>query len=275
MVSVEAIVTAELAIPDAYAFRPPGNAVRRLAGVLASGTKRMRSPCLAYVVRHPAAGTLLIDTGFHRDAATDRRKDFGLPMSVMFRGIEPAEQPFGAQLRERNVDPLAVERVVMTHLHVDHTSGMRLLPNARFLCTREEWKAATGPRASAKGYVAHHLPDVERVELVDFDAPTAEPHGPFARTIDLLGDGSIRLVSTPGHTVGHMSLILQRPDQPQVLVVGDAAYTLRSIETQTLPLLTAGDRRYADSLRQLKAFSEANPDAKIIPSHDPSAWHAL
>jgi N-acyl homoserine lactone hydrolase len=274
MVSVEAIRTAELAIPAAYVFRPPGNSARRLAGVLASGTKRMRSPCLAYVVRHPAAGTVLIDTGFHQDAATDLRRDFGLPMSLMFRGIDAAE-PFDSQLREREVDPLAVERVVMTHLHVDHTSGMRLLPNARFVCTREEWRAATGSRASAKGYVGHHLPPADRVDLVDFDLSPAEPHGPFVRTIDLLGDGSVRLVSTPGHTAGHMSVLLRLADERQVLLVGDAAYTLRSIDEQILPLLTTGDSRYAESLGQLKAFAEAHPEATLVPSHDPTAWHAL
>ena len=98
-----------------------------------------------YVVRHPDAGTILIDTGFHGDVRTHGvRHDFGTLMSLVFRSLRPAEQPFDAQLRGLGVDPDAVERVVMTHLHVDHTSGMRLLPHARFVCARAEWSAARG-----------------------------------------------------------------------------------------------------------------------------------
>jgi len=161
----------------------------------------------------------------------------------------------------------------MTHLHVDHTSGMRLLPNARFVCSADEWRAATARRSADKGYIANHLPPVERVELVAFD--DAEPHGPFSRTIDLLGDGSVRLVATPGHTPGHMSVLLRATGDRDVLIAGDAAYTLRSIREQTLPLLTGDDEKYAASLRELKAFADDDPGAVIVPTHDSAAWQQV
>jgi glyoxylase-like metal-dependent hydrolase (beta-lactamase superfamily II) len=116
----------------------------------------------------------------------------------------------------------------MTHLHVDHTSGMRLLPKATFICAEQEWAAAQGRFAAAHGYVHHHLPAESRVELLDFDRQR-EPYGAFAKTIDLAGDGSIRLVFTPGHTHGHQSVLLRLGDGHSVLVVGDAAYTSQSI----------------------------------------------
>lgn len=195
-------------------------------------------------------------------------------MSIVFRGLRPAEQPYADWLRERAVEPGEVERVVMTHLHVDHTSGMRLLPRARFLCTQAEWRAATSRGAANNGYVAHHLPGAERMDLVDFDAE-GEPFGPFSATLDLLGDGSIRLLSTPGHTKGHLSILVRTSDHGEVLIVGDAAYTLRSIRDEILPLLTTGDDRYRASLRELKAWWDANPDSTLIPTHDPDAWRAL
>jgi glyoxylase-like metal-dependent hydrolase (beta-lactamase superfamily II) len=167
-----------------------------------------------------------------------------------------------------------VKRVIMTHLHVDHTSGMRLLPHARFICSRREWQAASGHGAEAKGFVAHHFPSESRFDLVDFDL-AAEPYGPFGETIDLLGDGSIRLISTPGHTEGHLSVLLQLTDGRHVLVVGDAAYTLRSIERQILPLFTVSDKLYSRTLGELKAFAEQEPEAVLVPSHDPTAWRQL
>ena len=264
-VEVHPIAFAQLRMPRAYVFRPHG-----LGGL--RGT--LPAPCLAYVLRHPREGTLLVDTGLHADAATDLRRDFGLAMSLLFRDMRPSAEPYDAQLRSLGVDPDDPLRVLMTHLHVDHTSGMRLLPNARFVCTREEWAAAQAPRASAKGFIPHHLPGATRVDLVDF-ARDGERFGPFERTIDLLGDGSVRLVSTPGHTPGHMSVLLGDANGREVLLVGDAAYTTESIQRQVLPLLAADDSRYRASLAELKAYADGHPDALLVPSHDDHAYREL
>lgn len=276
-VGVDVMVTGEMPVPAAYAFRGDGpravGAARLLRGVLLPGGDYLDSPCVAYVIRHPEAGSVLVDTGFHPDASSDRRADFGAAMSLMFRSLRVADTPYTDQLRERGADPHQVERVVMTHLHVDHTSGMRLLPAARFTIAADEWRAThdEGPRG---GFVSHHLPPESRVDLVDPEAD-GEPHGPFRRTLDLLGDGSIRLVSTPGHTPGHLSVLVRTEGGRQVLLAGDAAYTLRSIEEQRLPLLTVDDERYARSLAELKAFMDDDPDAVVVPSHDPDAWRRL
>jgi N-acyl homoserine lactone hydrolase len=275
-VELDVLVTAIAPMPERYVFRPEKTSrLTPLAVILlGQGGETIEAPCLGYVVRHPTAGAILIDTGFHPDAATARRKDFGTAMALMFRKLRVADEPYVEQLSGLGIDANRVERVIMTHLHVDHTSAMRLLPSATFLCTTAEWSDATGPKAGGNGYVAHHLPPVERMEFVDF-SQHGEPHGPFTTTIDLLGDGSIRLLSTPGHTHGHLSVLLQATGGRQVLIVGDAAYTLRSVHEERLPLLTRSDEAYLRSLREIKAFCEQTPDAIVVPTHDPTAWQQL
>jgi len=162
----------------------------------------------------------------------------------------------------------------MTHLHVDHTGGMRLLPSAEFVCTTDEWAAATGRGASLNGYVSSHPPDKSRMRLLDF-AEQGTASGPFAQTIDLFDDGTISLIFTPGHTPGHMSVLLRLDDGRDLLIVGDAAYTLRSIHEQILSALTHSDDLYRQTLRELKAFADANPEATLVPSHDPDAWRQV
>jgi glyoxylase-like metal-dependent hydrolase (beta-lactamase superfamily II) len=270
---VEVICTGEIPTPYNYVFRADGGRLTQLRKGLSKRDEMLRSPCLAYVVRHPRVGTVLIDTGFHRDASVDLRKDFGPAMGFMFSGLRPSESAFDEQLQALHVKPEEVEQVVMTHLHVDHTSGMRLVPNATFICTRQEWSAAKRRFASANGYVAHHLPASARVRLLDLERD-GEQHDAFDRTVDLFGDGSFRLLWTPGHTKGHQSILLSPGDGREVLVVGDAAYTLRSIERQQLPMLTADDDASRRSLAQLKSFADAHPDAIVIPTHDPDAWRA-
>src|SRR3954462_6404895 len=151
--AVDVMVVAELAMPEAYAVPDEGaSRVKNLGGMLRG--PRLQSPCLAYAVRHPEAGTILIDTGLHPDASTNLRKDFGPAMALFFRGIKPRARPYLDQLRDLGIEPDAVERVVMTHLHVDHTGAMRLLPNARFTCAREEWQGAAAGPAAPPGFVA-------------------------------------------------------------------------------------------------------------------------
>ena len=233
-----------------------------------------RAPCLAFAVRHPGAGTILVDTGLHPAALRSVREDFGALMGLVFGGLRPAGGPFDQQLRELAIAPDEVGLVVMTHLHVDHTSGMRLLPRAEFVCSQREWSAATGGGAARKGYVNHHLPNPNRMRLIDFDRD-GRPHGAFGRCVDLLGDGSIRLVSTPGHTRGHLSVLLRLAGERRVLLVGDAAYRLRSIHEQILPLLTDDDRLSRRSLSEIKAFADSDPAAILVPTHDPDAWRGL
>jgi N-acyl homoserine lactone hydrolase len=274
-VELDVMVVGKVPTPHAYVFRPEGgNRFTRLAAVMRPGGEVLNLACLAYAVRHPTAGTILIDTGLHPDARESLRKDFGIPMSLLFRTLKPAEEPFESQLRGLGIPPGEVELTIMTHLHVDHTGGMRLLPEAEFVTSRDEWAAATGRSAVARGYVAHHLPPESRMRLVDVDL-NGEPHGPFTSTIDLLGDGSVRLVSTPGHTTGHLSVLLRLQGGRQVLVIGDAVYTLRSLREEILPLLTVGDGLYLRSLREIKAFAASEPEATLVPSHDPAAWRDL
>jgi N-acyl homoserine lactone hydrolase len=272
--NVEVLRAGIIMAPHAYAFRREDASMpRRLLDLVRSEGPRVAMPVLSYLVRHPRAGTFLIDTGLHASAHASLRGEYGRVLASLFRNLRPAGQPFDAQLRERGVDPASIERVVMTHLHVDHTSGMRLLPNARFVCDRAEWEAATQRGAARNGYAAHHLPDGSRMRLLDLGG--GEPYGPFDHSLDLFGDGSVRLLSTPGHTRGHLSVLLDRGEQGPLLVVGDAAYTVRNIDEQILPAFTAGDSTYRESLERLRAYALEHPEATLVPTHDPDAWRAV
>jgi N-acyl homoserine lactone hydrolase len=273
-VELDTIVTAKVSMPYGYVYRSGGSPVRRLLTGISPFGETLEAPCLAFVVRHPSAGTILIDTGMHRDARENPRRDFGIPLSLMFRGLRPAKEPFDEQLRALDIEPNSVERVVMTHLHLDHTSGMRLLGNAKFTVSAPEWAATRGRFPTGKGYVSHHLPTDAQMQLLDFYRD-GEPYATFKQSIDLLGDGTIRLVSTPGHSAGHLSVLLRLADGGQVLLVGDAAYTLRNIHEGILPLLTDDDAAARGSIGEIKAFALANPQTILVPSHDPDAWRAL
>src|SRR5262245_1190733 len=93
----------------------------KLFRALITGKPAMTVPCPSFLIRHPSAGAILVDTGLHPSVATDARENFG---GLAARFGHPDLKPGGdvpAQLRQRGLDPNEVPIVVMTHMHLDHT----------------------------------------------------------------------------------------------------------------------------------------------------------
>ncbi|MFL5821887.1 MAG: N-acyl homoserine lactonase family protein [Solirubrobacteraceae bacterium] len=262
-----------LAPPGWFYRQDAGGSWRRALGIGVPKEQWLRSPIGAFLVRHPSVGPFLIDTGLHADAATNLRKDFGVINAFAFSTLRMRpENAVAAQLPDRGVQPGDIDLVVMTHLHVDHTSGMRDFPTAEFVCSEEEWRATRGRGAVLRGYVAHHLPDAGRMRTLSFQG--AAGHGPFSRTLDLFGDGSVRLVFTPGHTLGHLA-VLVRLRGGEALLAGDAIYTRRNLTESLISWRTADDAQFMSSLQELRGYAAENPDVPIVPTHDAGVWDAL
>jgi N-acyl homoserine lactone hydrolase len=260
-VRLRAMVVGQVALSPAMLERPGGRCGSVLGRLRATRRRgRVTVPVLSFLVAHPDAGFLLIDTGFPARAG---RRVLGWP-AMLVNGVRPGI-PAIDQLAALGIAATEIRTIVLTHLHWDHASAAADFPVAQFLLDAREH--ADGRRAGGlfRGY-GRLRPDPARVRTVDYAA--AEPYGPFTRTIDLFGDGSVRLVSTAGHTPGHQSVLL-RLDGREALITGDAAYNRGVIESGTLPLIAADDQDFRESLEEIAAYTAANPDALVVPGHDP------
>jgi N-acyl homoserine lactone hydrolase len=245
-------------------------------GVRPSGLARIPIP--AYLLEHPTAGLVLVDTGMHASIAPGRRgeraRNLGPVGVAMSRhSIMRPEQSAAAQLRARGVDPETIALVVMTHLHFDHASALRDFPNATVLVDDREWRGAWARGSSLSGYCTAQLDPRLSYRTIDFSAPSVRSTHPFERTVDVFADGALTLASTPGHTAGHLSL-LARLNDSDALLAADAAYTLATIRAGERPWLTHNRRAFEHSLGQIRAYDRENPDALVIPGHDLAAWDA-
>jgi N-acyl homoserine lactone hydrolase len=261
--------------PIPYLLRQPG----RLAALRGLGFGVGRDdwvpiPIVAFLLEHPGAGPVLIDTGLHPSVAVKPVESFGRVSTLAFRNLEmDAGQALPAQLRELGIDPTQVRTVVMTHLHVDHASGISEFPDATFVVSRAEWEAAT-TQSQLHGYMTRQFDHAFDYRLLDFDGDGPSSFAGFARSFDLFGDGSVRVVYTPGHTLGHMSVVI-RTAGGEVLVAGDAIYLRRNLDDTHLPHRTEDDHLYRRSLREIQQYVQETPDALVIPGHDWEAWQAL
>jgi len=205
----------------------------------------VRLPVPAYLVE---TGTerILIDTGLHPGAVADAAAHYDQPGALALFGLEQ-EASLADQL-----DLDTVTRVVLTHLHFDHAGGLSLLPDSvPVVVQRAEWEAGQEAAAIERNFFLprDYASAAERLVLVDGDH-------------DLLGDGSIELLLTPGHTPGHQSVRVGD------LVLGaDVAYFAATLDDLRFPAFgddRAEQGRSAERLRGMRSAGLA-----IRPGHDP------
>jgi len=274
-VRLHPLLCARMIAPPALLHRTEGRlAPLRALGVGVSQDDWPELPVQAFLVEHPGAGLVLIDTGFHAAVAVDPRQGMGRLGGLIFKDLRmDSEQAVPGQLRERGFSPDDVKTVVLTHLHSDHASGIGQFPDATFVVSSVEWEAAAEGGVT-DGYMQRQFDHAFDYRLLDFESDAADSFASFGRSLDLFGDGSVRIVFTPGHTEGHCSVVLRLRER-DVLLTGDAAYTQKTIADSALPARMADEHRFRRSLREIQLYIEQNPDALVIPGHDMPAWRRL
>jgi glyoxylase-like metal-dependent hydrolase (beta-lactamase superfamily II) len=169
-------------------------------------------------------------------------------------------------LREVGVQPDDIDVVVMTHMHFDHAGGTTQLTasgavepvfrRARHVVQRREWEDATHPHERNRAsYLAENvapLGDAGLLQLVDGEAEIAP---------------GVRVLPTPGHTVGHQSVLLGAPDGPKALFLGDVVPTAVHVR---LPWVMGYDLEPARTMETKRAlFTRAlEQDWLLVWGHD-------
>jgi len=272
-VRVHPMSTAEIQSPPAFLQRPSGPLWLPRA-LLARRSRWTAVPIPCFLVEHPGVGPLLVDTGMAPGAAKSVRRALGVRAAMALKIAMRPEQAVTAQLAARGIDPGDVKVVVMTHLHHDHAGAIGEFARATFVVDRAEWDVARHGRF-ARGYNRRLIDHPVDWRELDFGAAGVDSYAAFGRALDLFDDGSVRLLSTPGHSPGHVSVLLRLEGGRELLLTGDAAYARRSIDDELLPLFVDDEHRYRRSLREIKRFVEASPHAEVICGHDAEGWPAV
>ena len=218
-------------------------------------------PVPFFLIRHPQ-GDIVVDGGNPLAVARDARAHWGA-LADQFRVRMTEEQHCVAQLRELGVEPASVSHLVQSHLHIDHTGALGHFPDATVIVQAQELDAArTAESPNAHGYVRKDLDQAG----VDWR--------PVEGELDVFGDGAIRLLSTPGHSAGHMSLLLQLDEAGPVLLTADAADNSAQWDGQLSPraLYSRDDARR--SLERLREVARET-DSLVVFGHDPDNWSRL
>jgi N-acyl homoserine lactone hydrolase len=208
--------------------------------------RQVRFPIPAYVIE-TAEERILVDTGLHPAAAADPARHYGTPDALARFQLE-----LDASIAEQ-VDLTTITKVVMTHLHFDHAGGLGLLPpSVPVVVQRREWEAAHDAAAIARNFFlpADYATVAQQITLVDGDH-------------DLLGDGSIQLLPTPGHTPGHQSVRVGE----RLVLGGDVTHFASGLDDHRFPIFADDFAAQAASADRLRVLRDAG--AAVRPGHDP------
>ena len=235
-------------------------------------------PINAYVIEH-ANGLLLFDTGQDRASVTDASYFPSGMTGVIYDRLARfhigEQETLAAQLATLGYAPTDIDTAILSHLHQDHMGGLPELRTADLLVAQAEWAELSKLAPEARGFLRSHiqLPGL-RWQQLGFEPANDPALAPFTQALDVMGDGTLVLLPTPGHTAGSISLLIRRRTRSPLLLVGDLTYGAELLERRQLP--GVGTRnRLAETSQQVLALKERMPDLVILPAHDPSAAKRL
>jgi 4-pyridoxolactonase len=212
----------------------------------------VRFPVYSVLIEH-TDGLFLFDSGFDK-GTVEEFLPFELPEQT-------DEQTLVAQLSKCDFAPSDVTAVINSHLHFDHCGGQRHLPDAVTWVGKDELRHALVPEPFERlGYAdkVFHRPDSEYRWLEGEEVEFAD---------------GIRLVFTPGHTVGHYSMLIEKNGRVPMLFCADVTYTKETWEKELISGFHNDPTANFASLRKLKHLAQRS-GAEVFLTHDMEAWES-
>lgn len=205
----------------------------------------VRFPVYSVLIEHPDS-LILYDTGYDLDHV-NAVLPFELP-------LQTPEQSIPAQLALCGYKPEDVDIVVNSHFHFDHVGGNKYLTNATTLVHKEELRHAKVPEP------------FERLGYSDlsFDFPGVT-YTPISGDYEIAP--GVWLFETPGHTIGHYSLLVEMQTEPNMLFCGDAAYTRAALSKEWIGGFHLDPTKSVEAIRRLNYLARTH-SADVYPSHE-------
>jgi N-acyl homoserine lactone hydrolase len=208
-----------------------------------------------WLIKH-GSDWLLWDTGVPESTLNDPRGWSTLPKLIVYH----LDRSLTDQLAEIGLKPADIGRVAISHTHGDHIGNMGLFPNSTIVMQRAEYSwihSADGPNDNVNKLMAlarKLLGAPKNLQLIDGDT-------------DVFGDGSVTLVSTPGHTPGHQSLLVHLKKSGFIILSGDVAHLEENFEENIVPSLNTSKAESIASMDRVRRMITTYK-AQFFINHD-------
>ena len=217
-------------------------------------------PIWVWVIEHPE-GNIVIDTG---QSANVMNPDYFDPIGRLaaiysrrnFKFHVTKENEIGFQLRQLGIANDSIKNVVITHLHIDHTDGIKDFKNVEIIVNEQEFK-------NPSGHFPELVPNWFKPRKVKYKKDFVET---FVEAFPLTKSEDLLLIPTYGHTKNHAS-VLFKTDECDILFAGDVCYTQEQLITNDLPGINVNYKETQNTYKKIKTYAKNNK-LIFLPSHD-------
>jgi 4-pyridoxolactonase len=210
-------------------------------------------PTFSVLIDH-ADGLFLFDTGFDLEHFRTAISPTG--------ATQTEQQTIPGQLDLLGLRPKDINFVVNSHYHFDHCGGNKHCTHAQTICHKCELEASRKPEPFEEFTYSDHSYKLELREDLAIHTRTYET---------LTGDQEIAkgvyLFETPGHTLGHYSLMVKPGRGRPMFFPADACYSQKGLDNMLLSTSHVDPVRGYQSMRRVKELAARN-EADIFFAHD-------
>lgn len=243
-----------------------------------NGEQAIWIPVYVFLIEHPKEGLILYDAGldikqtkigYYTGLTSFSHETHNIPES---KTVADQVEALGFNIDE-------VKHIVISHLHEDHVGGVESFPNAEIHISEIEWNDKDRiflglPGLGLKATYNESFNSINKLNIFKFDSGAFNS---FNRSHDLLGDGSIMLLPTPGHTMGHTTLLVNNQSNP-VILTGDAVDTIDHLDPVTMAAFQLGNNSfpvYKDSIERILKLQKSLNNSVLLPSHEFSGYEKV
>lgn len=199
--------------------------------------KDVRIPVHCFLIKHPK-GNVLIDTGF----ASNFKTTWGKRLKF-FKPI--LENDVVDYLKD-----ITINYIINTHLHIDHSENNAFFKDAEIIVQKQEFEATCNPKPYQVLAYADKIDKTLNYKLIE-------------GSLDLFGDGTIKIVKTAGHTEGHQSVFLN-VNGKKAFIAGDSCYTSENLKYNCLPGILWNPDKIMECYKMIRGLK----NTKIIFGHE-------
>lgn len=217
--------------------------------------KSIKFSSTCYLIKH-GPDILIWDTGVPEATIGDPNGWSTLPSLIVYH----IDKTISSQLAQIGLTPADVKYVLVSHTHGDHIGNIGLFPDATVVMQKAEYDWINSPPPADPNIntlvilARKLLGQPRRLELVTGD-------------IDFFGDGSVRLISTPGHTPGSQSLMVHLAKTGYLVLSGDVVHLESNFEHDIVPALNVDKAESIASMERVRELMKQY-NATMFINHD-------
>ena len=223
-------------------------------------------PIWVWVIEHPE-GIFVIDSGENSNINDSKYFDKSGFFTKwfnrsLFKFQVTREQEIDIQLQKLGINIKDVKSLVLTHMHIDHTDGLKHFQDTKIIVSKIE-------KETPSGQIPQLFPTWFDPQTITLD----EKYECFDHAYFLTQDKDMIALHTPGHTPGSMSILL-KTDQCDLLFVGDVCYEESQIRNMRFSGANESLNKAKKTYENILELAQTH-NLVILPSHDEASAQRL